>query len=96
MLSVFPKDFTLDASMFGYVTLIVKLSSCLILYFQQLHSHQLFHIFVVAAALAHLQGLHLMADFRLDSSNAVCVADASSNALHSQSFFAQAFNSSTF
>ncbi|XP_054166822.1 adiponectin receptor protein-like [Oppia nitens] len=36
------------------------------------HSHQLFHIFVILAAVVHYHGITCMADYRLNSPNAVC------------------------
>ena len=36
------------------------------------HSHQLFHILVIAAAVVHYQGISEMAMYRLTSSDAVC------------------------
>ncbi|CAG2111087.1 unnamed protein product [Medioppia subpectinata] len=38
------------------------------------HSHQLFHILVICAAVVHYHGITCMADYRLNSPNAVCPA----------------------
>lgn len=42
------------------------------------HSHQLFHILVIAAAVVHYQGISEMAMYRLTSSDAVCATDSPS------------------
>lgn len=38
----------------------------------QFHSHQLFHIFVILAAICHLRGITSMADFRLFVQQSTC------------------------
>ena len=41
------------------------------------HSHQLFHVLVIAAAVVHYQGFSAMAMYRLTSDDSVCDAPAS-------------------
>lgn len=49
------------------------------------HSHQLFHILVIAAAVVHYQGISELAIYRLTSADAVCVADPLPQQQHSTS-----------
>lgn len=53
--------------------------------FLQFHSHQLFHILVIAAAMVHYRGISEMASYRLNYAP-VCEAPVSAPADHSTTF----------